>query len=824
MNPKTMNTVFSILFTIVIIILILISFVPVDARLMDERSSRGGPKFVLDMSGLNVHNVGELQMHVGNWGIFGSRPNSAWPYSYAPSAQWPAGSGNEYLYVAGLWVGAMKNGIPLVSTAAYEEEFRPTQDPVDVMYSAAEGDEGGNRMPSRNVDDDGDGVADEEWLDGRDNDVDGLVDEDFAAISNQMFSCWYTDNQPIAFEIFPEHNPLNILVRQESYQWENDRFDDFVGIEYEIFNIGDDVLEDVYVGFFADCDAGPRSRDGYWEDDATDRIFYPTACTDLGPVQIDIAFNYDADGDLGDTPGYFGVMFLGHTTDPTGTYAPERVGISTYANFSGQTPFPDGGDPTNDIERYQLLSQERIERAADDAADYRMLVSAGPFAELAPDCTLVFQVAFVAGEGLAGMLANAANAQLAFDGAWFDVDGDMFSGVDGRETPVHGPATNVFIDTCRAGFEAPIDVPRGETVWINNDCAKEELFRLMCNYDDGDSLLYRTGVGGREFKISWIIGSAPPPPSVRIDDHSSDGLVIYWDNYSETVPDVKVQKIDFEGYRVWRADNWKRPLGSSKENGPATELWKLLFEIDLVNNFGRDTGIERYRYEPLTSVLSAGQKQDFIHFIKEHLLEYPLSEPPCPQGVTPEVCDTLKAMARFELGLVGGRRYYRFVDKSIHLGRPYFYAVTALDHSFDLNGNFVKGVAGDPASNFVFIEPKSVSQPAWDYDEGNIYVVPNPATNQSMTAWALSPNNSDPTGIKVEFRNLPRSRGTIRIYTLAGDRVIDIPFDAAGGMGTVRWDLVSRNGQDVTSGVYLYAVETDSRHFDRFIGKFVVIR
>jgi hypothetical protein len=36
---------------------------------------------------------------------------------------------------------------------------------------------------------------------------------------------------------------------------------------------------------------------------------------------------------------------------------------------------------------------------------------------------------------------------------------------------------------------------------------------------------------------------------------------------------------------------------------------------------------------------------------------------------------------------------------------------------------------------------------------------------------------------------------------------------------------VSRNGQDVTSGVYLFSVETDyNAAFGRKIGKFVVIR
>jgi hypothetical protein len=40
----------------------------------------------------------------------------------------------------------------------------------------------------------------------------------------------------------------------------------------------------------------------------------------------------------------------------------------------------------------------------------------------------------------------------------------------------------------------------------------------------------------------------------------------------------------------------------------------------------------------------------------------------------------------------------------------------------------------------------------------------------------------------------------------------------------VAWDLVSRNGQDVASGVYLYTVEADDPSFSRFVGKLVVIR
>ena len=224
--------------------------------------------------------------------------------------------------------------------------------------------------------------------------------------------------------------------------------------------------------------------------------------------------------------------------------------------------------------------------------------------------------------------------------------------------------------------------------------------------------------------------------------------------------------------------------------------------------------------------MPASRKRDLIETMKQYMTEYPGQDPPCPQGVTTEVCDTLFHLAAFELGnLDDGRQYYRYIDKAIHRGRPYFYAVTAGDYALNASNQRAPGKVGDPSSNFAYIEPGSPSQKDYSYNEEDVYVVPNPATTASMQPWTLSPNNDDPTGIKVEFRNLPADQGTIRIYTLAGDLVEELPFDGRTGAGTMKWDFVSRNGQDVTSGVYLYSIETNTNAaYQRKIGKFVVIR
>ncbi|MBN2071206.1 MAG: T9SS type A sorting domain-containing protein [Candidatus Krumholzibacteriota bacterium] len=492
---------------------------PIDGRespvLKPDKGGGGAIDRVFVLDGTGIHNAGNLQVHTGNWGIFGSYPGSSFPTSEFPSAQWPANSGVEYLYIGGLWVGARVNGMPAVSTSAYEMEFRPTADPIDRIYSSFENAPGGSRLPSPGADDDMDGMIDEDWLDGHDNDLDGMIDEDYAAISRQMFSSWCTDDQPEATANYPEHTPLHVMLRQESYQWEDEEFYDFVGFKYTITNIGNVPLEDLYLGLLIDGDAGPRSWSNFWADDASGR-WTGTLCSEIGPAFVDLAYIYDVDGDGGLTTGYLGAMILGHTTDPLGIKAPAKAGMTSFHIFSGDQPFENGGDPTNDFERYELMSKNSYDPDVSIPSDYRMLLSTGGFGILLPGESLVLYVALVAGEGLDGMLDNAAKAQALFNGQWIDLDRDPVTGSDRRETPVRGPATGVVIDPCRAGLSEPVNVPYGQILWINADCEQEEGFKSFCAYSEADSLIFRTGVAGRETQIHWLLSM--PQPTLNLLD------------------------------------------------------------------------------------------------------------------------------------------------------------------------------------------------------------------------------------------------------------------------------------------------------------------
>ncbi len=463
------------------------------------------PARALVLDGSFVHDAGMLRMHMSNWGLFGSMPSATFPFSFAPSAEWPAGSGVEYLYAAGVWIGGIVGGVPSVSTSLFEMELRPTADPIDIIYRTYAGAPGGARFPFPGADDDRDGSIDEDRLDGRDNDGDGFVDEDFAAISKQMFTSWYNDYEPASAQLYPQHRPLGIVVEQESYQWDDPRFDDFVGVTLKITNRGDVAIEQMYLGLFADFDAGARTTADYWTDDLISSWFGPK-CTDIGPASLNVMYGYDADGDAGKTPGYLGCMLLGHTVDPLGISAPAQVKVRTYRVMSGTQPYENGGDPANDFQRYEVLASGRIDRNLLAPGDYRGLMSVGPFPRLRPGESIELSFGFVAGAGLAGMLENAASAQRLYDGTWYDVDRNAMTGIDGRESPVYGPAAGVVVDKCRPELATPIDVPAGAIAWVNADCEREETYLATCLYDAADSLLFRTGVGGDETQVHWALG------------------------------------------------------------------------------------------------------------------------------------------------------------------------------------------------------------------------------------------------------------------------------------------------------------------------------
>jgi hypothetical protein len=180
-------------------------------------------------------------------------------------------------------------------------------------------------------------------------------------------------------------------------------------------------------------------------------------------------------------------------------------------------------------------------------------------------------------------------------------------------------------------------------------------------------------------------------------------------------------------------------------------------------------------------------------------------------------------------------------------GFLYFYSVTAFDSTGQGQGKVE--LNGRRAA----VEAEGVTPQSATNAKNKVWVVPNPYRGvkniqERPSAWDLTPNASDPTGTHVDFLGLPDGQWSIKIFTLSGDLVVTLnstdAVDASTRSATVidsrgqahtnvtrqqdtsadgqaRWNLISRNGQDVVSGIYLFTAES-KRGTER--GKFVIIR
>jgi hypothetical protein len=208
---------------------------------------------------------------------------------------------------------------------------------------------------------------------------------------------------------------------------------------------------------------------------------------------------------------------------------------------------------------------------------------------------------------------------------------------------------------------------------------------------------------------------------------------------------------------------------------------------------------------------------------------------------------------------------YQFVDREVKNGFVYFYSVTAGDSA---SSGTIDTRDDELVGRRAAVEAEGVVPQESASTQRNVWVVPNPYRgysdlNRRASAWDLTPNATDPTGTHVDFFGMPVGRWTLRIYTVSGDlvqvlrstdevnqslrgpatvrnpnfnpnlpedpvlnpRTITVPGynrqqDSAND-GQARWNLISRNGQDVVSGVYMFVVESD---LGTQRGKFVIIR
>lgn len=278
----------------------------------------------------------------------------------------------------------------------------------------------------------------------------------------------------------------------------------------------------------------------------------------------------------------------------------------------------------------------------------------------------------------------------------------------------------------------------------------------------------------RAYDRDYVVPVPPPSPRLKVVARAQ-ALDLYWDNEPEFAVDPTSPILhDFEGYRIYIGENRLalHEIAQFDKSTPPNDTT------------GFNTGLDVIRLNP------------------------------------PAVFD--------------GQTYqYKYSIPDLRDGFKYYCAVT----SYDLGNIEVESLESGVSQNKTMAIP---SPAPGERPNSKIVVFPNPYRVEAR--WDQGKLVRDHY---LWFSNLPE-RCTIKIFTLSGDLVFDTDFNGANYHGegsrgiydpqreldvgpptlsgaSYGWDLISRHGQAVASGLYLYSVE-DKDTGKRTIGKFLIVK
>ena len=815
---------------------------------MMERDGQGGgfaKPAVNPNSEIKVHDVGKIWLTISNYAQFANPRDLADPRNpdaIAPSCMFPGGSNLEYLFAGFLWIGAERDTIIAGNPG------------IDTLVSIG-----------------GDGWLDidsEMWPDFPPNgeiivrstrppDVYPYGDT-AGAISEQDFISVFTDTKtdrsyvPIDSYDGKPHRPLGIEVVQKSYAWSYEYAEDFVLFDYDITNIGDQTLQNVWLGLYIDADVWHTSENPYGaEQGAQDDIcgFVDSVATsqihvngDTVRTGIFTAYIADNDGQVYNDAfdaylsprGVSGVRVV-RTPIPdlqygfnwwiSNTDAALDWGPQLWENFIGAFPSGGFGTPGPDWSKYFVMSNGEFDydqiwtnqdwtdqgwvqsppaaRAEDLANGYdtRYLFSFGPFPQISPGETLKLTTAYVCGENLHVDPANYENNLRTATADSFSVR-EYYNNLDFQDFATNSQWADWVYDNPGVDSEEPY-ADENE----NGEYDPGEPFRD----NDGDGAW--TGPDGYrgEYVLVgnianpdtfWYKGDAvpdfrgpPPPPSPRLTAETSPGVVtLNWDgSETETAEDNFSNEIDFEGYRIYMSRTGR--LGE----------YSLVGDFDVIDF---DSTYLDTTVTPNEWVLWKEPPRRLEDF---------------PAGFDPDTSENWVANGwNTGLGPVElGDRMYSYTISGLSESVGMYFSVTAYDF-----GNPVTNLS--PLESSQTINVKYVYAIAKGDQAQDVAVYPNPykITGNYVELGYEDPDKSGFVEFdrRIMFAGLP-SKCTIRIFTLDGDLVRAVDHDdstSPEGPGVNYWDLISRNTQAVVSGIYIYSIDGESGFHQ--LGKIAIIK
>ena len=307
--------------------------------------------------------VGNLSSAIFNTAVVGYPSNPV----ANPSGWWPAGTNDSYIYEGDIWIGAKKGGEIAVSEAdGRQSEIWPTDDVPEVI-----------------------------------SDKPGMTSKGTPTSQTIMFKC--SDTNPDA----NKGTILGLELEVNGFQWSYAPLYDFFILEYNVKNVGDDTLEDVFMAFRYDVDIS-SSETGTASYSADDFVALDQTPDALNPV--DHPNRYLSYGfSNASAPGYIGLRVLDAYIGDNSENAAAQIPFTAHKRITIST------DPTTDAEMYALISTPGVEPLPANYDDQRFIQSYGPVESLAPGESFNVIIAVAIGEGLAGLQASADWAQKLYD-------------------------------------------------------------------------------------------------------------------------------------------------------------------------------------------------------------------------------------------------------------------------------------------------------------------------------------------------------------------------------------------------------------------------
>jgi hypothetical protein len=792
------------------------------------------------------------------------------PLSDWYAGEYPLGSGNKCLGMAGLWVGAViQSGDTLVSSAWDADELNFE------LYPAA--------PPSGTI-------VHRSLLDPADA-SEARSDQDYVAVYTDTVVRGVSGLKPDWATKRP-HLPLGLRITQTSCAWSNHLVDDFILVEYSIENIGTNVLHDAYVGFYLTPAFDHMKETGIWpSDDVTGFLDTFPATQGCGWLDtLNIAWSSDNNGNpqYTDVPPIIPIKWLASGPDESvldvtgvtilqtpkgsegtsynwwafhygqqGDYGPQHnpgVGRGFRRFGTGGT-----GSPLGDADRYFVMSNGEIDPdqprileiqpgnpdwvyPTEDARSYLFggaspeeIVSAGPF-RLERGEEKSFVVAFIGGQKFHSDIDNGTRL---FAG---DVDG-WYAHLDFSDLAKNANMARWVFDN--PGFDTDGDGNAGKFRVCVLDSA---LVNGHWSPTVAETTYY-TGDGVPDWR------SVGPPPAPKFWTYPTlHGLRLRFNGkLSETTKDLVTNRIDFEGYRVYCGLDEREAslaLVASYDREDFDKYWynpRLLYGNGFVKTqqpftlerlrclYGKspdpcaDSSFDPLQYTALSPLRFARFPDSAFYFLPHDYNADKFGKTTSikkifPEAKLPKPGDSL---GPDDLTPDGYAKYYEYevTIPGLLPTMQWFVNVSAFDY-------------GDPAMDIDPLESSRILglQTGYALADSNqmggtlppVYVYPNPyygdGRYRDQGLEGRTDFRSDDRVRRICFVNVP-AKCTVNILTLDGDLVRAIPHDIDPSNANAHheyWDMINKNHQTVVSGLYYWAVEGADGKVQ--IGKFVIIR